>query len=111
MPMFPELDSMIVVPGLIAPDSIPYLMILRAGLSFVLPPGLSDSNLAHTRRSESAKRRFNLTSGVRPMAPSIPSFMLFFARRLLRDSGSEMMPPGLIEPAWWHHFRDVTDIW
>src|SRR5215467_7564356 len=79
--MFPELDSMTIAPGLIAPVSMPCLMMFKAGLSLVLPPGLSDSNLAHTRNPVPAKIRLNLTSGVRPMAARIPSFMMLITLR------------------------------
>jgi hypothetical protein len=71
--MFPELDSIMTVFGLISPVSIPCLMMLMAGLSFMLPPGLSDSNLANSRKWMPPMTFVSLTNGVLPTADKMPS--------------------------------------
>src|SRR5215217_4940408 len=50
-------------------------MMLSAGLSFMLPPGLSPSSFAKSRKGKSGKIRVNRMRGVSPMAERIPSFI------------------------------------
>jgi hypothetical protein len=69
--MLPELDSMITVPAVISPESRACRMMLKAGRSFVLPPGFSDSNLANTLNSSVAHDLDRRTRGVLPIADKI----------------------------------------
>src|SRR5881296_1005877 len=47
MPVFPEVESMIVLPGTSRPHARPSSIILSAGRSFTEPPGLNPSSFAH----------------------------------------------------------------
>ena len=53
--MFPELDSMIVVPGAMSPSSRASVSIRSAGRSLMLPPGLAASSFAQTRIPASSR--------------------------------------------------------
>jgi hypothetical protein len=70
--MLPELDSIMTAPGLMKPDLIPCSIILMAGLSFMLPPGLNPSSLAKSRNRAPVIKFFNATSGVFPTADNTP---------------------------------------
>ena len=50
-------------------------MMLRAGRSFVLPPGFKNSNFAYKSNFASGKTRVSLTSGVLAIADRTPSFV------------------------------------
>src|SRR5436853_7254091 len=90
MPMFPELDSMITLSERIAPERRPSLMILMAGRSFMLPPGLSASSLAYSRKGNGEKIFTSSIKGVLPMVDKIPSFMA--ASLLANDTHSDASP-------------------
>src|SRR5262245_56903558 len=69
MPVFPDVESMIVLPGTSFPCARPISIILRAGRSFTEPPGLKPSSLAKMRtssRTPSRSVRIS-TSGVLPI--------------------------------------------
>src|SRR6185436_7212228 len=90
MPMFPELDSMIVVCGVIAPLLMARLMMLMAGRSLMLPPGLKPSSFAYRLKGMSLKTLSSLMSGVLPIVDKMPRSIIpprvllwFVARELL----------------------------
>ncbi|MNI66253.1 hypothetical protein D3C73_1218050 [compost metagenome] len=74
MAIFPELDSMMVLPGPIFPDLHASRIILNAGRSLALPPGLSSSILAYISSPVSADSLFSLIKGVLPIVDRIPPF-------------------------------------
>src|SRR5262245_49518278 len=70
MPVFPDVESMIVLPATSFPCARPISIILRAGRSFTEPPGLKPSSLAKMRtsgRTPSRTARIS-TSGVLPIS-------------------------------------------
>src|SRR5262245_5609858 len=68
MPMFPEVDSMMVVDGPMVPSRIPAASMPSAARSLMLPPGFEDSHLANKRTPSRAPNRWSSTSGVFPIA-------------------------------------------
>src|ERR1700712_116556 len=73
MPVFPDVDSTTVVPRSTSPLSSASWIILAAGRSFALPPGLGASSFAQTSMSGRGRKRRSATSGVLPIAPRTPS--------------------------------------
>src|SRR4029450_9566502 len=69
MPVLPLVGSMIAPPGRNMPSRSACSTMAQQMRSFTLPPGLSDSSLAHTsaRRPSSCGRRDSRTTGVEPI--------------------------------------------
>ena len=73
MPVFPEVESMIVFPDRSAPRASPSSIILRAGRSLTEPPGLNPSSLPKSRTpgaTPSRTRRIS-TRGVLPTSSNV----------------------------------------
>src|SRR5262252_8093976 len=70
MPVLPDVESMMVLPGTSLRSARPTSIILRAGRSFTEPPGLKPSSLAKMRTSSRTRSRTVRisTSGVLPIS-------------------------------------------
>jgi hypothetical protein len=76
MPVFPDVASMIVIPGLNRPSLSADSMICLATRSLILPPGFKNSALANTFPEDSLPNR---TSGVHPTASRMDSTIIEFS--------------------------------
>src|SRR5437867_191342 len=105
MPVFPEVESMIVFPGRRAPRASPSSIILTAGRSLTEPPGLKPSSLPRSRTpGATPSRTWRIsTSGVLPTscraegAVSGPSAGDVGRARTAR-AGSIVQAPGALPP-------------
>src|SRR2546430_1742680 len=72
MPVLPEVESRIVLPGTSRPRARPSSIILTAGRSFTEPPGLNPSSFAHIRTpAATPSRTWRISrSGVLPTRPA-----------------------------------------
>src|SRR5215468_3087991 len=72
IPVLPEVESRMVLPGTSRPWRMPSWIILRAGRSFTEPPGLKPSILANRRTpgGTPSRTRWISTSGVLPISSS-----------------------------------------
>ena len=70
MPVFPDVASMIVIPGFSLPSFCAASMTCLATRSLILPPGLRNSALAYTFPEDSPPNRIR---GTLPMASKIES--------------------------------------
>ncbi len=72
MPVLPEVESRMVLPGTSFPRAIPSRIIRRAGRSFTDPPGLKPSSLANRRTPAGTPSRMRSSSiiGVLPIRSS-----------------------------------------
>ena len=71
IPVFPEVDSTIVPPGLSFPERSASSMMLTPMRSLTDPPGFMDSTLARINPLTPAVTRRRRTSGVFPIVPSM----------------------------------------
>ena len=71
IPVFPDVPSIMVPPGLINPDFSASSIIFTAILSFMELPGLKVSTLASTSEGMPFTTLFNFTRGVLPMVSSM----------------------------------------
>src|SRR4051794_37639384 len=84
MPVFPEVPSMMVPPGLIFPAFSAASNIVMPMRSFTLPPGLRYSSFASTVARTPRTTRFRRTSGVLPTTSRMLSCHMFGPLRNLR---------------------------
>jgi len=73
IPVFPEVGSINVSPGLILPDFSAFSIILRPILSFTDPPAFKNSHFAYKLQFSSLPTELSFTVGVCPIAPKILS--------------------------------------
>ena len=76
MPVFPEVPSTIVYPGLSLPSFSASSIILSAIRSLIELPGLKYSTFARTKASISFVNEFNFIKGVFPIVSNI--FLIYF---------------------------------
>ncbi len=80
MPVFPEVPSTMVPPGLRRPSASASSTIFKAMRSLTEFPGLKNSTLANTKASISEVILLSLISGVFPIAPKILSMYCIWQR-------------------------------
>ena len=73
IPVFPEVGSINVSPGLILPDFSAFSIILKPIRSFTEPPAFKNSHFANKLQSSSIPTELSFTIGVFPIAPKILS--------------------------------------